>query len=357
MLKISKLLIFRQYIISISVVVLTSLLCSFFTEIIGYRFVALILMLAVSVLAMLFEMLPVLLASVLSALIWNFFFISPKYTFEIKASEDLVLFLMYFIITVVNSLLSTKIKQFEKTARAKEEKEATIRLYNTLFNSLSHELRTPIATIIGSVDTLSENDGNIKEETQKELFKEIEKAAFRLNQQVENLLNMSRLETGTLSLRPDWCDINELIYNLLDSCREELSEHPVFFETKDMPLFKLDAGLLDQALQNILLNAAQYCPPGSPIYINIEKENNICCIIIEDNGPGFETDDLGKAFDKFFRPGKSKPGGLGLGLSIAKGFIEAHGGTIELKNGEKGGAKFIVKVPAEKIYIKDLQNE
>lgn len=349
--------ILSQLLVSISVVILTSLFCSFFTDIIGYRFVALILMLVVSVLAMLFEMVPVLLASILSALIWNFFFISPKYTFEIKANEDMVLFLMYFVITVINAILSTKIKQFEKAARAKEEKEATIRLYNTLFNSLSHELRTPIATIIGSVDTLSENEGNVKEENQKELLKEIEKAAFRLNRQVENLLNMSRLEAGSFSLRPDWCDINELIHTILASCREELLEHPILFEDKELPLFKLDALLLEQALQNIIINAAQYSPKGSPITINIKKANNICYIIIRDKGPGFAVDDLDKAFDKFYRPGQSKPGGLGLGLSIAKGFVEAQRGVIELNNVDNSGAQFTVKIPAETLYIKDLNNE
>ncbi len=348
---------YSQYLVSLTVISLTACICSFFTDTIGYHFVALMLLLAVSVLAMFFDMVPVLLASVISALIWNFFFISPKFTFQIKSSEDTVFFLMYFLIAVINAVLTTKIKKYEKEVRAKEEKEATIKLYNTLFNSLSHELRTPIATIIGSVDTLSENESNINELNKKELLKGIEKAALRLNRQVENLLNMSRLETGNFSLRPDWCDINEVVFGILNNCKEELAEHPVFFESKDLPLFKLDAGLLEQALQNVLLNAAQYSPPGSPISIKIFRELNICYIQIRDKGPGFDYADIEKVFDKFYRTGESKPGGLGLGLSIAKGFVEAHGGIIGLSKPEGGGAEFIFKIPAEILFSHDLEYE
>ena len=148
----------------------------------------------VSVLAMLFDILPVLITAILSALVWNYFFIPPIGTFHIGKPEDVLIFLMYFVIAMINTVLTFKIRQFEKKARDKEEKENTIRLYDTLLNSLSHELRTPISAIIGSVDTLEENNKRLSEENRKLLISEIKIAGLRLNRQVENLLSISRLE-------------------------------------------------------------------------------------------------------------------------------------------------------------------
>ena len=168
----------------------------FSVEFIGYRIVALILLLVVSLLAMLIDIFPVLVTALLSALIWNFFFIPPTFTFHIGTPEDALMFLMYFVIAMINAVLTFKIREFERKARDKEEKEKSIKLYNILLNSLSHELRTPIATIIGAIDTIKDNETKLSNNNKKELYSEIEIASFRLNRQVENLLNMSRLEAG-----------------------------------------------------------------------------------------------------------------------------------------------------------------
>ena len=120
---------------------------------------------------------------------------------------------MYFVIALVNAVLTFKIRQIEKAARQKEEKAHTVKLYNTFLNSLSHELRTPIAAIIGATDNLQNNSAQLSPQNKNELVTEISKASFRLNQQVENLLNMSRLESGFIQPKKDWCDINELIYD------------------------------------------------------------------------------------------------------------------------------------------------
>ncbi len=152
-----------QHFISAVLVSIVSISCFFTVDLIGYRVVALILMVTVSLLAMMFDILPVMIAAILSALIWNFFFIPPLYTFHVSNAEDFLMFLMYFIIAMVNAVLTFKIREAELKARDKEEKENTIKIYNTLFNSLSHELRTPISTILGSVDTLKENKENLTE--------------------------------------------------------------------------------------------------------------------------------------------------------------------------------------------------
>jgi two-component system sensor histidine kinase KdpD len=147
----------NQYIISILLIILTAILCFFSVDIIGYRAVALILLLVVSVNAILFDILPVMLSALLSALIWNFFFIPPILTWQIETPEDGLMFLMYFVIAFINAVLTYKIRNFERKEREQEEKEKSIKLYNTLLNSLSHELRTPISTIIGAIDTIKAN--------------------------------------------------------------------------------------------------------------------------------------------------------------------------------------------------------
>ena len=211
----------RQFLISILLVCVVSCLCYLLSPYIGYRVVALILLVTVSLVAMFFDIFPVLLSALLSALIWNFFFIPPKFTFSIGSTEDALMFLMYFVIATVNGVLTYKIRLMKKEAQQREEKENAIKLYNTLFNSLSHELQTPISTIIGATDTLKENETKLSGENKNALVNEISIASLRLNEQVANLLNISRLESGYLKLKKDWCDINELIYSAINKVKSK----------------------------------------------------------------------------------------------------------------------------------------
>lgn len=317
-------------------------------NIIGYQVVALMLLLAVSILAMLFDILPVLLTAFLSALIWNFFFIPPTFTFHVGRPEDVLLFLMYFVIALLNAVLSFKIREYEKKSRNKEEREKTIKLYNTLLNSLSHELRTPISTIIGAIDTIKDNNTKLSQNHLKELFFEIEKASIRLNRQVDNLLNMSRLESGFLKPKFDWCDVNELVFTVINNNKNESPNHHIEFNPEEnLPLFKIDRGLIEQVLHNIIHNALQHTPEYTTITIKVSQEGQNCCFIISDNGAGFPEKEIAFVFDKFYRLPASLTGGTGLGLSIAKGFAEAHNGVIRLENESAGGAKFTIEIPAE----------
>lgn len=346
----------QQYIISIVLVLGVSTICFYSTPYLGYRLVALILLTTTSFIAMIFEILPVLVAAVLSAVIWNFFFIPPLFTFHIDHAEDVLMFLLYFIIALVNAVLTSKIRKAETRARDREEKANTIKLYNTLLNSLSHELKTPIATILGAVDTLKENRDKLTSTDQNELLSEIDTASIRLNQQVENLLSMSRLESGTLKPKPDWSDVTELIHSVAQ--RVIADEHNVKIKIQEnLPLFRLDGGLLEQVLYNLLKNAIQHTPVGTTIEIDISHTVNTCNIVISDNGPGFTQEEASKAFDKFYRSPDAKSGGIGLGLSIVKGFIEALNGTIRLENGGENGARFFVEIPAGISYINHLKNE
>lgn len=266
---------------------------------------------------------------------------------------------MYFVIAVLHAVLMYKLKQVQKLALEKEEKASTLKLYNTLLNSLSHELRTPIATIIGASDNLITANGNLSEHNKQSLLAEISVASLRLNQQVQNLLNMSRLESGTIQLKRDWCDLNELIYKTLDRLTEYSKHHVMNVELPDnLPLFKLDEGLMEQVLYNLIFNAITYTPEASVITVKAAyQQHEYCEITIEDNGQGFPEPEIAKVFDKFYRLDHSKTGGTGLGLSIAKGFVEAHKGKIILENAPLGGALFTITIPTEVSYPNELKNE
>lgn len=345
-----------QFLVSVALICLVSIACFTASSLIGYRVVALVLLMTVSLLAMLFEIWPVLAGAVLSAVIWNYLFIPPLYTFRIDNTEDVLMFLFFFLIALVNAVLTSKIKEAESKARDKEEKETTIKLYNTLLNSLSHELRTPISTIIGAIDTLKENKLKLTSSDQVELLSQIDTASMRLNRQVENLLSMSRLESGILKPKFDWCDISELIHSVSQKITHGNHQINIAIE-EGLPLFKLDAGLMEQALFNLIQNAVQYTPDGSLIKIEASYKSNSCIIQVSDNGFGFPENKVALAFDKFYRLPNTKTGGSGLGLSIVKGFVEAHHGQVILENLASGGAKFTITLPAETSFITNLKNE
>jgi two-component system sensor histidine kinase KdpD len=331
----------------------------FLSGFIGYKVVAYILLVTLSIIAMFCDIVPVVLSATLSALMWDFFFIPPRYTFHIQSAEDVFLLVMYFVIALVHAVLMYKIRQAQKIAHEKEERASTLKLYNTLLNSLSHELKTPIATIIGATDNLLTSNGKLSDQNKRSLLSEISVASLRLNQQVGNLLNMSRLESAAIHLKKDWCDINELVYTTINRLGENLKHHVLDIEIPDnLPLFKLDEGLMEQVLFNLIFNAITYTPEASVIIIKAAcKDHQFCVITIEDNGRGFPPAEINRVFDKFYRLKYSKTGGTGLGLSIAKGFVEAHNGVIALENAPLGGALFTITIPSEISYLNELNNE
>jgi len=327
---------------------------------IGYRVIAFVLLVTVSIIATTFDIFPVLLAALLSALIWDFFFIPPRFTLYVSSTEDVIMLLMYFVIASVSSVLTYKIREISKVAREEEEKANTVKLYNTLLNSLSHELRTPIATIIGASDNLLNDKSNISEQNKRELAFAISQASLRLNKQVDNLLNMSRLESGYIKAKMDWCDIHELIHSVINQLDDVLKGHKVsVIINEDMPFVKLDFGLMQNVLNNLITNAAIYTQNDSLIKIKAkmhkvgDTENLI--INVEDNGEGFPEKETEKVFEKFYRLKNTKTGGTGLGLSIVRGLVEAHNGKITLNNVSTGGAKFTIVIPAVTSYLKQTE--
>jgi two-component system sensor histidine kinase KdpD len=229
------------------------------------------------------------------------------------------------------------------------------KLYKTLFNSISHELRIPVTTIMGASDSLLTTKHTV--EISRELSQEIFKASKRLNRLIENLLNMSRLESGRITPRLDWCDIHDLINKVSESLQDELSSfllHIVIPE--NMPLVKIDFGLMEQVLYNLIHNATQYASDSKNLRVKAFYDNGVLTIQVMDRGPGFPAKEISLIFNKFYRVEGSKAGGTGLGLSIVKGFVEAHKGIITVENRQNGGAKFTIKIPTE-IPKEDLNDK
>jgi two-component system, OmpR family, sensor histidine kinase KdpD len=483
-----------QYILVAVIIILCSAVCFHFTEYLGYQSVSFILLFVVSILATFMGIGPILLASSLSAFVWNFFFIPPRFTIHIEKTEDVLMFGMFFIIALVNGVLTARVRRQERLTRDREERTNALyqltkelanagdmndlveiavkdikkhfgldvlfilqdginnlseysgdniikklsdseisvaewvfrhsrkagkytdtlpsnnftfypltgnsikpgvmavkhtgplqgemdefwdtfltqisnaiereflddlarkarfldesdKLYKTLFNSISHELRIPVATIMGASDSLisSRHSPEIRNELSLEIFK----ASQRLNRLIENLLSMSRLESGRITLRLDWCDIHDLINKVSENLHEELKPFKLHIVIPDeMPFVKLDFGLMEQVLHNLLYNASQYALPSTNIRVKAFYDDKMLTLQVMDRGPGFPKKEISLIFNKFYRLQGSKAGGTGLGLSIARGFVEAHNGTITVENRKNGGAIFSVRIPAESL--------
>ena len=219
------------------------------------------------------------------------------------------------------------------------------RLSQALLNAVSHELRTPIAAIQTAA---SGWQPGLSPEVQNSFVAEIRQASHRLGRLVANLLDMARLESGHVKPRADWCDVNDILNAALkrvdgETAHREVSAHvPPGF-----PLIKVDSRLIEQALVDLLLNAAMYTPAGTPVEVSASAEEDTVAITVADRGPGLSAEALPRIFDKFYRAPGAVAGGTGLGLSIVKGFVEAHGGHVHAANRPAGGAAFTIELPLQ----------
>jgi two-component system sensor histidine kinase KdpD len=217
------------------------------------------------------------------------------------------------------------------------------RLRNSLLSAISHDLRTPLASLVGLADTLE-----LATPAQRgELVRAIRDSAFRMNALVNNLLDMARLESGTLRLDRQWQPFEEVVGSALAACASVLAGRPVDVAlADDLPLLRLDAVLIERVLANLLENAAKYTPPGTPIRIGASLAGERVAITVEDRGPGLPRGKEEALFQKFERGRKeSATSGVGLGLAICRAIVEAHGGTIRAENVETGGARFVITLP------------
>ncbi len=225
----------------------------------------------------------------------------------------------------------------------------TDELRAALLSSVSHDLRTPLASIKASASSLLQEDVQWSDEERRSFVLAIESEADRLNRLVANLLDMSRIEGGALKPEKEWYPIDELIHDVLGRMQPILLNRIVGTHLPDdLPPVELDYLQIDQVLTNLIENAIRYTPPDSPIEISAHIDGNQMVISVADRGPGIPAADLERVFDKFYRvlgPAAKRIAGSGLGLAVCKGLVEAHGGRIWAENREGGGAIFRFTLP------------
>ena len=233
------------------------------------------------------------------------------------------------------------------TARESELRMKTEEMRSGLLSAVSHDLRTPLASITGAATSLLGQGGKFSEETRRELLESIADEADRLGRLVGNLLEMTRLDSGSVQVSRDWHSVEEIVGSTLNRLTKILAGHPVITTLPDdLPLIHVDDVLIGQVLANLLENAAKYTPAGTEIEIAASAKAGVVEIEVNDRGPGFAEHDVKRVFEKFYRGRTDGARGVGLGLAIAQAVITAHGGSIEAANRPGGGAQLRFTIPA-----------
>ena len=244
--------------------------------------------------------------------------------------------------------------EFAAQAADAEALRRTDRLRGALLNSVSHDLRTPLSTVLGSVTTLLDYGKSLKPNVQRDLLQSIREEAERLNRYVGDLLDMTRLEGGALVTRREWVDIRDVLRAAVERVQRRLDKRSVARDFPDqLSMVKADASLLEQALVNILENAIAYSPDGSAIEVAAYEDRGNVVISIEDEGRGIPTEELERVFEKFRRMEEAtdRGKGAGLGLAISKGFVEAMGGRIAAASPihDGRGTRILISLPKEHV--------
>jgi two-component system sensor histidine kinase KdpD len=225
----------------------------------------------------------------------------------------------------------------------------TDRLRSALLTSISHDLRTPLASILGSATSLATHGAQLEEDVRTSLARTIAEEAERLNRFIGNLLDMTRLESGPLRPQSSLADLSDILGAALRRAAQVLGAHRVRMElAPDLPMVAVDVVLFEQVLLNLLDNAAKYSPADSPILIRARVEEGSVVLQVLDEGEGIPTADLERVFDKFYRVHNTdrQRAGTGLGLAICRGFVEAMGGSIIAANRpDRPGASFTIRLP------------
>ncbi len=224
----------------------------------------------------------------------------------------------------------------------------TERLRNALLSSVSHDLRTPLAIIVGAASTLLDDTKELPKEEKQTLLHNIYDEGDRLNRLIGNLLDMTRLESGTLKVKKEWYPVEEMIGVALNRTERRLKGRNLRVSVPPDLFAPVDGVLVEQALVNLLENAAKYTRADSPIEIRASVEDRELVIEVADRGPGIAAGDEERIFEKFYRGQiEGGPTGAGLGLAIARAIAVAHGGRLVAKNREGGGAVFLLMLPIE----------
>lgn len=287
-------------------------------------------------------------ASLLSVMATSFFLAPPTLSFAVSDPSNIWALLIFLAVAIVTSSLALERERLAEKMHQSEMLAATEKLRTALLMSISHDLRTPLASILGNVTSLRRYGHLYDDRTSQETLAAVEDETRRLSLFVDNLLHMTRIDAGALRPTMEPLDLADLLGSALKRVERQLSGHRVRTELDaDLPMIRLDFVLAEHVFVNVLENAAKFAPPGSEIAISAARENGGIVIRIADQGPGIPEADLPRIFERFFRApvGDHRPAGVGLGLAVCKGFVEGMDGSIAAENRVTGGVVVTIRFP------------
>jgi len=306
--------------------------------------VIMVYLLGIVIVALRFGQGPSLVAGMLSVLTFDFFFVPPYLTFAVHDVRHVVTFAVMMFVAVVISSLTERAREADMR-RAEIEGE---RLKTTLLSSVSHDLRTPLAVMTGAASALLDPASeSLSPEDRRHLLSTIYEEGERLGRLIRNLLDISRLESGAVHIKKEWCPIEEIVSSALSRLETRLGDREVRVDVGDDLVAPVDVVLIEQLFVNVLENAAKYAGEDSPIEIAGRRVGDRMFVEIADRGPGFAPGDEKRVFDKFYRGSHQSAPGAGLGLAIAKAIATVHEATLSVANRPGGGATVVLALPIE----------
>ena len=301
-------------------------------------------------------------SAVLSVLMFNYFFVDPRFSLQVLEPGYPVTFLVMFLTSFITATLAIQLKQAarqaEQNAREKEEAAVQIeneRLRSTLLRSISHDLRTPLTSISGNASNLLSHGETFDEATRQGLYRSIYEDSLWLNQMVENLLVSTRLENGETKLSFSTEVLEDIIDEAVSHAQSLGDTHQIIVEpSEELILVRADARLITQVLINLLNNALKYTPDGSTIRIRTWKRDASVFVSVSDIGSGVPDADKEKIFDMFYTGTQNVSDGrrsIGFGLALCKTIVRAQGGEITVSDNTPHGAVFTFSLPAEEVQM------
>jgi len=328
------------YLISIGLVFITTLFGELLKRNLEPANLVMFYLLVVVIVAILWGQGPAIVTSILSVLLFDFFLVPPYLTLSVDRIQYVFTFIGLLIVGLVISTLASKMR--EQVIQRQTEK-----LQTALLNSISHDLRTPLSSITGSLTALLDSDSGLDDATRKELLETAFEESDRLNRLVINLLDMTRMEAGALRISRKPCELRDVLGASLEQLKENIGVRNIRIDIpKDFPEISVDFLFMMKVFFNLIDNALKYSPADTPIDIKAAVFKDKVKIEIKDQGIGIPKGDLKHIFEKFYRVARPQQVmGTGLGLSICKGIIEAHGGEITAENNLDRGVTFIITIP------------
>ena len=311
--------------------------------------VAMVYLLAVVVVALRFSRGPAIAVSVLAVAAFDFVFVPPQGAFTVDDLQYLLTFAIMLAVGLTISGLMQRVRERAKAQALLEAQGETERLRSALLASISHDLRTPLAVMAGASSTLASKGSTLPDQERSQLASSIFEQARDMSEQVAKVLEMTRLETGAITLERDWDSLADIAGATLRRLGERLASHRVVVDLPaDLPLVRVDAALMEQALANLLENAARHTPPGTVVQLRAKRTGGEIVVSVEDHGPGLPEHEAERVFEKFQRATREGAvRGIGLGLAICRAIVALHGGRVWAERVPGGGTAFRFTLPVE----------